>query len=84
MPMTDFRKGLRVVYVPSHVGGDFTHPDCEHGVVKRQQGDTVFVLYDNLVMRMTTGDEPYTAQGTRVRDLIERPPMLNNYNRPSK
>ena len=66
-----FEKGDRVIYVPTHVGGDRTHPDCEHGVVRRVgENGTVFVIYDNAVMRMTAGDEPYTAAGTNPHDLV--------------
>ncbi|MFW6312815.1 MAG: hypothetical protein ACOC2N_02915 [Spirochaetota bacterium] len=68
-----FSKGDRVIYVPSHVGGDASHPDCEHGVVKRMNNDgtCAFVIYDNAVMRMRTGDEPYTAASTRIEDLVK-------------
>jgi hypothetical protein len=65
-----FRKGDRVIYIPGHVGGDYRHKDCEHGVVKRSAGDIVFVIYDNAEMKMRTGDEPYTAASTRASDLI--------------
>ena len=39
--------------------------DVERGVVKRMADDgDYFVLYDNLDMKMVTGDEPYTAKKT--------------------
>jgi hypothetical protein len=69
-----FTKGDRVVYVPTHAHGDPLHEDCDHGVVSSVRGNTVFVKYDfengPAVMKMTTGDEPYTAQGTNVEDLV--------------
>jgi hypothetical protein len=75
-----FAKGDRVVYVPIHAHGDPLHADCEHGVVSSVRGNTVFVKYDlvgarlsnapKVVMRMETGDEPYTAQGTNAEDLV--------------
>lgn len=78
--VADFKKGMRVVYVPSHVRGNLprmlTFPDLvkkkdlEHGVVKSTNDRWVFVLYDNLEMKMTTGDEPYTAKATDPNDLI--------------
>ena len=66
-----YEKGNWVRYIPAHARGYLGHKDCEDGVVKRQSedGQTVFVLYDNLMCTMTTGDEPYTAQGTNVDDL---------------
>jgi hypothetical protein len=68
-----FCKGDRIIYVPTHAGGDTRHPDCEHGVVKRMNddGSCAFVIYDNAMMRMVTGDEPYTAKSTRIEDLVE-------------
>jgi hypothetical protein len=75
-----FAKGDRVAYVPQHAHGDSMHPDCEHGVVSSVRENTVFVKYDligdrisnapKVVMRMETGDEPYTAQGTNMEDLV--------------
>ena len=67
-----FQKGDRVLYVPPHACRDSYHPECEHGVVSSvpENGHTVFVKYDNLSMKMVTGDEPYTAQSTRLEDLV--------------
>lgn len=67
-----FPKGKRVIYIPKHAQGDRNHPDCQHGVVKSSgKGATVFVLYDcAAVPHMTTGDEPYKAQGTNILDLV--------------
>jgi len=72
----DFKKGMRVRYVPNHANGDTEHPDCQDGVVRAiskydNEGDTVFVLYDDpyLGIVMKTGDEPYTAQGTDPENL---------------
>lgn len=79
MDIDDFHKGQRVRYVPQHANGDRNHPDCEDGVVSSVGGDTVFVKYDlkttiqgtrSTYYTMTTGDEPYTAQGTYPEDLI--------------
>ena len=66
------KKGDRVIYIPTHAAvSGLSHPDCEHGVVKRVgENGTVFVIYDNAVMRMVTGDESYTAAGTRPDDLV--------------
>ncbi len=66
-----FKKGQRVRYIPMHAHGDREHQDCKDGVVKAV-GDlgSIFVLYDNAVQIMLTGDEPYTAAGTRPKDLI--------------
>ena len=66
-----YEKGNWVQYIPGHAKGNYGHPDCQQGVVKRQSedGQTVFVLYDNLACTMMTGDEPYTAQGTNIDDL---------------
>lgn len=68
-----FPKGTRVIYIPRHANGDRNHPDCEHGVVRSAgHDDTVFVLYDcAAVPHMTTGDEPYTAKGTNISDLVK-------------
>jgi hypothetical protein len=37
----DFHEGETVLYVPRHAQGDITHPDCEHGVVSSQNGESV-------------------------------------------
>lgn len=63
-------KGDRVIYIPNHANGDAEHKDCEHGVVKRVARNLAFVIYDNAVQRMITGDEPYTAAATLLRDLV--------------
>ena len=68
----DFKKGMRVKYVPSYMR---ENPDCSSppyrpcGVVKAVSEHFVFVIYDNLEMKMTTGDEPYTAASTKPEDL---------------
>ena len=66
-----FKKGERVRYVPSHVYGQVKHPDCEDGVVSSVSDKYVFVKYDNAVMKMVTGDEPYTAAATHYQDLVK-------------
>lgn len=72
-----FKKGDRVIYIPNHANGDRNHKDCEHGIVKsyfpeHNNGKGVaFVLYDNSSHGiMTTGDEPYTAKGTCIEQLL--------------
>jgi hypothetical protein len=64
-------KGTRVVYIPSHAHEDFFHSDCERGVVSSVRDSIVFVKYDNLSMKMVTGDEPYTSKATNIEDLVE-------------
>lgn len=65
MKTSNFKKGDLVTYIP-------THGDCENGVVSSTNALFVFVKYDNACMKMHTGDEPYTAQATRIEDLIRR------------
>jgi len=43
--MNDFEVGDSVLYIPTHVYGDKTHPDCEHGVVSCVKGNRVWVRY---------------------------------------
>jgi len=70
--MTDkFKKGDRVLYIPSHAQGNIKHKDCQKGVVSSINDTFVFVKYDNLMCIMTTGDEDYTAQATCPEDLIK-------------
>lgn len=68
--IVDLKKGTRVRYVPHHAAGDSNHPDCEDGVVKSLSLSGAFVLYDFPGQKMTTGDEPFTAQNTRAEDLV--------------
>ena len=70
MPTDNFIKGNRVRYIPYHAMGNSDHKDCEDGVVSSTNDKFVFVKYDNAVMDMVTGDEPYTAQATYPEDLI--------------
>lgn len=72
MTINDFKKGMRVRYIPHHAHGDSTHEDCENGVVSSVNDEWVFVKYDNAICIMTDGDEPYTAKATRPEDLIVR------------
>lgn len=67
---TDFVKGQRVRYTPNHAHGDINHEDCKEGVVKSTNEFFVFVIYDNLMCKMVTGDEPYTAAATKPENLI--------------
>ena len=69
MDLADFKKGIRVRYVPSHAHGDVSHKDCQNGVVSSVNSRFVFVKYDNTMGIMVTGDEPYTSQATRPEDL---------------
>ena len=70
--MSGFQKGDRVKCIPGHANGDPNHPDCETGVVKRihPRRAAAFVIYDNAMCVMKTGDEPYTAQCTNLSDLV--------------
>jgi len=67
-----FEKGVRVIYVPTHADGDFTHPDCEYGVVSSKNYKYVFVKFDpkHLRVQYITGDEDVTAQACDPNDLI--------------
>ena len=73
-----FKKGDKVTYVPSHAHGDTNHPDCENGVVSSVEAGTgrwttsVFVKYDCASGVAVTGDEPWTAKGTNIEDLVRR------------
>ena len=69
--LNDFKKGDRVIYIPSHASGDKQHPDCEKGVVSSVSQAFVFVKYDNAMCIMVSGDEPYTAQATIHEDLCK-------------
>ena len=67
-----FPKGKRVIYIPRHANGDRNHPDCEHGAVRSAgKGTTVYVMYDCAAVPHARGDEPYTAKGTDIRDLVD-------------
>ena len=71
MKTSDFKKGDKVKYIPTHANGDRKHKDCENGVVSSTNNKFVFVKYDNAMCIMTTGDEPYTSQATKPEDLIK-------------
>lgn len=75
----NFKKGDRVRYIPSHAKGDGSHKDCQEGVVKRVTDEWVFVIYDNLMCIMVTGEEKYTAAATDPRDLILLHPLTQEY-----
>lgn len=72
MKASDFKKGDKVRYIPSHAKGNPLHPDCKNGIVSSTNECWVFVKYDNAARRMRTGDEPYTAKATNPGDLIKR------------
>ena len=61
---------MRVLYIPTHVNGDQTHPDCEPGVVSSVNDLYAFVKYDTPDTIMVTGDEDITAKATDPMDLI--------------
>ena len=65
--LRDFHKGQRVQYVTTYAG-ETLRP--AYGVVSSKNDWFVFVKFDNTVMRMVTGDEPYTAQACLPEDLI--------------
>ena len=67
----DFKKGDKVLYIPSHAFGEATHPDVERGVVSSIQDRRVFVKYDCLLGEALTGDEPWTAKATSPNDLVK-------------
>ena len=71
MKIADFKKGDRVTYIPTHACGNPNHLDCESGVVSSKNSKFIFVKYDNAIMIMLTGDEPYTAAATRAEDLVK-------------
>ncbi len=71
MRLEDFKKGMRVKYIPTNADGNPDHPDCKGGVVSFRNGESIFVIYDNAVVKMITGDEPYCAAATRPEDLIK-------------
>ena len=71
MKTDDFRKGERVRFIPYHARGEKLHSDCKNGVVTSVNDNYVFVKYDTIIMKMVTGDEPYTAQATNPEDLIK-------------
>ena len=81
MKLYDFKKGMRVRYVPGHVQSNFNDENTEGGVVKRVSDKYVFVIYDNAVMKMVTGNEPYTAAATDPDDLILENPPVTRYTR---
>jgi hypothetical protein len=60
----DFHEGMNVKYVPTHVDGDISHPDCEEGIVSWVNNQTVFVKY------FRHGILQSTSQGTDPKDLI--------------
>lgn len=70
MLLAECKKGTRIKYIPTHAYGDAKHPDCETGVIKSKNDKWVFVIYDNAMCTMVTGDEPYTAAATDPHDLI--------------
>lgn len=72
MKTSDFKHGDLVTYIPNHACGNKNHKDCKKGVISSVNKRFVFVKYDNAVMTMITGDEPHTAQATRIEDLIKR------------
>ena len=72
MKTSDFKKGDHVTYIPNHAFRNMNHKDCQDGVVSSTNELFVFVKYDNACMKMITGDEPYTAQATKVENLIRR------------
>lgn len=66
---SDFKHGMRVLYVPSHIRGKTTNADCKRGIVSSVNDEFVFVKYDCAACKMLTGDEPYTAQATLPENL---------------
>lgn len=54
MELSEFKKGMRVRYVPSHAYRDFQHKDCQNGVVSSTNDKYVFVKHDNAMGVMVT------------------------------
>ena len=65
------KKGDRVLYIPSTLFGS---KEMESGVVKRiQDKKHAFVIFDQNDIIMKTGEEDYTAQRCRLKDLRKLP-----------
>ncbi len=79
--MREFNKGDRIRYVPSHARGDYTHPDCEDGVVSSVRDNGVFVKYDNSFKVMLTGDEDFTSQMTGYQNVLLWREMFEHANK---
>jgi len=84
MELQEFKHGMRVAYIPNHVGlmallstsAGYPYPkDVQLGVVSSINEQWVFVKFDNGVQQMVTGDEPYTAQACHPRHLV----LLDDY-----
>lgn len=69
--VSDFHKGQRVQYVSTYAGEIL---GSAYGVVSSKNDRYVFVKFDNSIMRMVTGDEPYTAQACNPENLIHNTP----------
>lgn len=77
-----FKKGVRVLYIPTYAYGDINHKDCESGVVSSVNDKFVFVKFDCIWgnFKNTTGDEDITAQSCNPEDLIteDEAKFINN------
>jgi len=45
MKIRDFKRGMQIVYVPTHANGDLEHSDCEYGFVSSINDRFVFCRY---------------------------------------
>ena len=66
-----FKKGVDVVYVPSHANGDVEHKDCEYGIVTSTNHKYVFVNFGIDFMSMKLCHPRIgTSQACRPEDLM--------------
>ena len=47
MKPNEFKKGMKVIYIPTHADGNINHSDVEFGVVSSTNNTYVFVKYNN-------------------------------------
>lgn len=73
---TIMKKGTRVVYVPDNAIGGIASRFAAFGVVKSYcynnyliDDNYLFVIYDQDDVKMITGDEPYAAARTNIKEL---------------
>lgn len=63
----DFKPQQRVIYIPMHVDGDRSHPDCRWGTVSSINERCVFVKFDEQTSKL--GWDGTTSQGCNPNDL---------------
>lgn len=67
MSIEDFQPEDRVFYIPKHVKGDRSHPECRWGTVSSKNDKIVFVRFDEQVSKL--GWHGATSQGCNPKDL---------------